>query len=169
MMAALITKVAHRKRQPYISSGRRPIESMVKIQTVVPRNAMIALTDWNRRASPVDIPIWAKICGEKYLKQAYNNQQTSRVGGFRGSVFLLDRAHSGHLTTSLYRHDKDCPSEVWPPAEEIKVCDLLMRMLLCDLSLDEVELCKHIWVIRIAMCVQTSERLETFIGPVVVT
>jgi len=39
---------------------------MVRMQTVVPRKAMMALTAWNRSERDVEIPIWAKICGEKY-------------------------------------------------------------------------------------------------------
>ena len=66
MMAALIMKVAQRKRHPYISSGRRPMESIVRMQTEVPAKATIALTACRRSVKPVEIPIWAKIWGEKY-------------------------------------------------------------------------------------------------------
>ena len=51
---------------PYISNGLRPIESMTKIQTEVPKKAMIALTACNISVVSVGIPICAKIWGEKY-------------------------------------------------------------------------------------------------------
>lgn len=57
MMAALIIKVAHKNKQPCISSGLRPILSMVRMQTAVPRKAIIALTAWKSSVIPVEMPI----------------------------------------------------------------------------------------------------------------
>ena len=54
------------------------MESMVRMQTVVPRKAMIALTDCKRSARPVEIPICAKICGLKYcIAETYDNGDVS--------------------------------------------------------------------------------------------
>jgi hypothetical protein len=61
MIAALIMKVTQRKRQPYISRGRRPKRSIVRMQTEVPRNANIAFTARKSRDRPVEMPICAKI------------------------------------------------------------------------------------------------------------
>jgi hypothetical protein len=66
MIAAFMMKVTHKNRHPKICSGRRPSESIVIMQIEVPTNAIIALTAWKSKERLVDIPIWAKICGEKY-------------------------------------------------------------------------------------------------------
>jgi len=49
---------------PPISRGRRPTFSMMRMQVVVPRSAIMALTPVKRRACEVGMPIWAKMAGE---------------------------------------------------------------------------------------------------------
>lgn len=61
MIAAFMIKVTHKNRHPKICSGRRPRESIVKMQIEVPTNAMIALTAWKSNERLVDMPIWLKI------------------------------------------------------------------------------------------------------------
>jgi hypothetical protein len=66
MIAALIINVRHKNKHPKICNGLLPSESIVKMQMVVPTNAIIAFTAWNSSDLLVEMPICAKICGLKY-------------------------------------------------------------------------------------------------------
>lgn len=131
---------------------------MIRIQTDVPRKAMIALTACRRRVVPVGIPIWEKICGEKYLftESARNAHQSGKEHDpteqtARPEEYLLDRTHSSHLTTRLDHHDENRAPKIRPPLEQIEICLRFLRMLFRDLLLDQIKLRNDVQVIDIAV------------------